>query len=68
MRTLNVPLYNLTWLDFVIAAVVLAAALAVVWRLHGPLRRRGVGTSYVSWLDERLTKLERAVRNKNAQP
>lgn len=68
MRTLNAPLYNLTWLDFVIAAVVLAAALAVVWRLHGLLRRRGVGTSYVSWLDERLTKLERAVRNKNAQP
>jgi len=65
MRSLNAPLYNLTWLDFVIAAIVLAALLAAAWRLHGPLRRRGVGTSYVSWLDERLTKLERAVRNKN---
>lgn len=68
MRMLNVPLYNLTWLDFVIAAVVLAAALALAWRLHGPLRRRGVGTSHVSWLDERLTELERAVRNKNQKP
>ncbi len=65
MRSLNAPLYNLTWLDFVIAAIVLAALLAAAWRLHGPLRRRGIGTSYVSWLDERLTKLERAVRNKN---
>lgn len=65
MRSLNAPLYNLTWLDFVITAIVLAALLAAFWRLHGPLRRRGVGTSYVSWLDERLTKLERAVRNKN---
>lgn len=65
MRTLNASLYNLTWLDFVITAIVLAALLAAAWRLHGPLRRRGIGTSYVSWLDERLTKLERAVRNKN---
>lgn len=65
MRTLNDPLYNLTWLDFVITAIVLAALLAAAWRLHGPLRRHGVGTSYVVWLDERLTKLERAVRNKN---
>lgn len=68
MRTLNAPLYNLTWLDFVIAAVVLAAAFAVVWRLLGPLRRRGVGTSYVSWRGERLTKLERAICNKDAKP
>ena len=65
MRSLNAPLYNLTWLDFVIAAIVLAALLAAAWPLHGPLRRRGGGTSYVSWLDERLTKRERAVRNKN---
>ncbi len=68
MRTLNAPLYNLTWLDFVITAIVLAALLVAAWRLPGPLRRRGVGTSYVSWLDERLTKLERAVRNKNQRP
>lgn len=68
MRTLNAPLYNLTWLDFVITAIVLAALLAAAWRLHGPLRRRGIGTSYVNWLDERLTKLERAVRNKNQRP
>jgi len=68
MRTLNAPLYDLTWLDFVIAAVVLAAALAVAWRLLGPLRRRGVGTLYVSWRGERLTKLERAICNKDAKP
>ncbi|WP_338574736.1 hypothetical protein V8J38_08135 [Brevundimonas olei] len=68
MRSLNAPLYNLTWLEFVITAIVLAALLAAAWRLHGPLRQRGVGTSYVSWLDERLTKLERAVCNKNQRP
>lgn len=68
MRSLNAPLYNLTWLDLVITAIVLAALLAAAWRLHGPLRRRGIGTSYVSWLDERLTKLERAIRNKNQRP
>lgn len=68
MRTLNAPLYNLTWPDLVITAILLAVLLAAAWRLHGPWRRRGVGTSYVSWLDERLTELERAVRNKNQRP
>ncbi len=42
MRTLNAPLYNLTWLDFVIAAIVLAELLAAAWRLHGPCG--GVGS------------------------
>lgn len=62
MYAINAAAHNFTGLDFLIAAGALALALGLVWRFHAPLSRRVRGQS---WLEERLSRLEQSVRDKD---